>query len=132
MKSLATFALIALGSATLASAAPELSVEQALKIAKGYMKEYGRDTWISSITLAPISMGQSTQVWAIKWGSPVLIDDTKRETGIEIAMDGSYSRYTERLANTKTPGEVGIPAHRAELSNHRTRSRKPSVLDMKH
>lgn len=124
--------LIALFAFTAAAiAAPQLEVDQAVKIAKGYLKDNGRsDTFVTAITLEPASGGK--QVWAVKWNAPVVLSDTKRETGLEIAMDGSYARYTEKMANANSPVTGDVPAERAALSNHRTRSDRPSILDLKH
>lgn len=115
-----------------AHAAPQLSIDQALKVANSYLKESGRtDVWISAIVLEkPAAAG--SEIWSIKWSAPVVIDDTKRETGLEVAMDGSIARYTEKVANANSPAVVGVPADRAPLSNHRTRTQRPSVLDLKH
>jgi hypothetical protein len=115
-----------------AEAAPQVSIDEALKIANSYLKENGRtDVWITGIALEKPSAGRSG-VWAVTWSAPVVLDDTKRETGIEIAMDGSVARYTEKVANASSPAVVGVPADRAPLSNHRTRSQRPSILDLKH
>jgi hypothetical protein len=128
-------AIVALAAALLVSpvqAAPEVSIDQALKIANSYLKENGRTgAWISAINLEKPSVGGSA-VWNVKWNSPVAIDDTKRETGIEVSMDGNVARYTEKVSNANSPSVVGVPADRAPLSNHRTRSDRPSILDLKH
>ena len=134
MKSLLTaLAIAAAFVTTSAHAAPPLSIDKALKIANEYLKENGRSgTAITGITLENTSITGGKSVWSVRWGAPVLLSDTKRETGLEIAMDGSYARYTEKIANKNTPASVGVPADRAELSNHRTRSDRPSILDLKH
>src|SRR6266511_558394 len=81
-----------------AQAAPPLSIDKALKIANEYLKENGRtDTAIAGINLEKTSLGGGKTVWTIRWETPVLLSDTKRETGLEMAMDGSYARYTERI-----------------------------------
>lgn len=134
MKSLLTaLTLTAAFAFTSAHAAPPLPIDKALKIANEYLKENGRgDTAITSITLEQTSIGGGKSVWAVRWETPVLLSDTKRETGLEIGMDGSTARYTEKIANKNTPASVGVPADRAALSNHRTRSDRPSILDLKH
>jgi hypothetical protein len=132
-KSLLTALALTVSGLMSAHAAPPLSIEKALKIANEYLKENGRtDTAITGISLEKTSIGGSKTVWAVRWETPVLLSDTKRETGLEIAMDGSYARYTEKISNKNTPATAGIPADRAELSNHRTRSDRPSILDLKH
>jgi hypothetical protein len=134
MKSLLTAVAFIAAFAPLSShAAPPIPIEKALKIANEYLKENGRsDTAIAGINLEKTSIGGAKSVWAVRWETPILLSDTKRETGLEIAMDGSYARYTEKIANKNTPASVGVPAERAELSNHRTRSDRPSILDLKH
>ncbi len=113
-------------------AAPQLSIEQAAKIANDNLKERGLtgQNWITAITLENTSMGGKTTVWAVKWNAPIVIDPAKRETGIEIQMDGTYARYVDK--SSITPASAGVPADRAALSNHRTRSDRPSILDLKH
>lgn len=126
-------ALLFVAVATTAFAEPQLPIDKALKIATGYLKENSRSgTFITSVTLESTTMSSGPTVWAVKWNAPVTLSDTKRETGLEIAMDGSYARYTEKLANANSPAVVGVPAARAELSNHRTRSDRPSILGFKH
>jgi len=117
---------------TTASAAPTLTIEQAIKVANDALKERGLtgQTWITGATLESTSMGGKTQVWVVKWNAPIVIEPTKRETGLEIQMDGTYARYVDK--SSVTPGTVGVPADRAALSNHRTRSDRPSILDLKH
>jgi hypothetical protein len=114
-------------------AAPQLSVDQALKIANSYLKEMGRSgTSIVGINLENTALSGGKTVWAVRWDTPVVLSETKRETGLEISMDGSYARYTERMANANSPSSAGVPADREALRNHRTRSDRPSILDLKH
>jgi hypothetical protein len=131
MKVLSTLLFVALAS--IASAAPQVTVDEAVKIASKYLKESGNsDTWITSVALEQTSLSAGKPVWSIRWNTPIIVSETKRETGLEVAMDGSFARYTEKMANTNTPSVAGVPASRAELSNHRTRSQRPSILDLKH
>jgi hypothetical protein len=113
-------------------AAPALSIEQAIKVANDTLKERGLtgQTWITGVTLESTAMAGKTQIWVVKWNAPIVIDTAKRETGLEIQMDGTYARYVDK--SSITPGTAGIPADRAALSNHRTRSDRPSILDLKH
>ncbi len=126
--------LIAFTLAPLCQAEPSVSIDEALKLAKKYLKENGRDgVFIQSLSLDPTSLAKNQYVWAAMWNAPVMLEDTKRETGIEISMDGSVARFVEKVGSSKSsPGSVGVPAERAELSNHRTRSTRPSILDLKH
>ena len=122
----------ALAFASLAGAAPTLSVEQAVKIAGDTLKERGLtgQVWITGVTLEPTSIAGKTFIWAVHWNAPIALEDGKRETGLEIQMDGTYARYVDKTTNT--PGTVGVPSDRAALGNHRTRSDRPSILDLKH
>ena len=113
-------------------AAPALPAEQAVKIANDTLKERGLtgQVWITGVTLEPTSIAGKTFIWVVHWNAPIALDDGKRETGLEIQMDGTYARYVDKTTNT--PGTVGVPSERAALSNHRTRSDRPSILDLKH
>ena len=78
-----------LAAVATASAAPQLPIDQAVKIAMGYLKDNSREgTFITSINLEMPSMNKGPTVWAVKWNAPVALSDTKRETGLEISMDG--------------------------------------------
>ncbi len=127
--------LFALASCILvatAGAAPGLSIEQATKIANDTLKERNLtgQTWITGITLESTSTSGKKQVWVVKWNAPIELQPSKRETGLEIQMDGSYARYVDK--QSITPATAGVPADRAALANHRTRSDRPSILDLKH
>lgn len=113
-------------------AEPALSAEQAVKIASDALKErnLSGQYWITGLTLEAISLGKKQSVWVVRWNAPISLEQAKRETGLEIAMDGTYARYVDKT--TITPANAGIPGSRAALSNHRTRSDRPSILDMKH
>ena len=128
----ALFCLAALAGASLAQAGPALSIEQALKIATDALKERNLtgEVWITGLTLEPTSMAKTKFVWVAHWNSPVSLDAGKRETGLEIQMDGTYARYVDKTS--VTPASVGVPADRAALTNHRTRSDRGSILDLKH
>ena len=126
--------IVLLGTA--ANAAPEIPIEKAIKIANGWLKDAGKsgDTFIAGASLDPTSVGQGQFVWAIRWNAPIALDERRRETGIEIAMDGTVARYVDKVVSgsASTPGAVGVPESRAELLNHRTRTTRPSILDLKH
>ena len=126
--------LFALASATFAG--PALPIEKAVKIANEWLKDAGQKdaNFIAAISLDPTALTRSEYIWAVRWNTPIQLDDSKRETGIEIAMDGTVARYVDKTspATVSTPGGVRVPADRAALSNHRTRSDRPSILDLKH
>jgi len=134
MKKLILALAFAVTLAPAIQANPSVSIDEALKLAKKYLKENDRGgVFIKSLSLDPTSLAKNQYVWAAMWNAPVMLDNTKRETGVEIAMDGSVARYVEKVgSSTATPGTVGVPASRSELSNHRTRTTRPSILDLKH
>lgn len=113
-------------------AAPALSAEEAVKIANETLKErqLTGQYWLTGLTLEATSLGKKQMVWVVRWNAPISLEEAKRETGLEIAMDGTYARYVDKTS--LTPATAGIPASRAKLSNHRTRSDRPSILGMKH
>jgi len=118
--------------AAVLAAEPAVSAEQAAKIASDTLKERNLtgQHWITGLTLEPTSPGKRETVWVVRWNEPISLEQTKRETGLEIAMDGTYARYIDKTA--VTPATAGIPGSRAALSNHRTRSDRPSILSLKH
>lgn len=124
--------IIAFTFSMTAQGAPPLPIDQALSIANGTLKErnLGDQYWITSITLESTSVGRKPSIWVVRWNAPIMLEEAKRETGLEIQMDGSYARYVDKTS--VTPATAGIPAGRAALSNHRTRSDRPSILDLKH
>ena len=128
----ALFSIAVLVFAGVAQAAPQLSIEQAMQVANGALKErnLAGQVWITGLTLEPTSMSKTKYVWVARWSSPVSLEEGKRETGLEIQMDGTYARYVDKTSIT--PATAGIPADRAALTNHRTRSDRPSILDLKH
>ncbi len=132
MKALPLFALMSVAAATLVQAGPALDISGAVKVAQKSLNErkLDGDVWIKSISLESKTITGSNAVWVVSWNAPVLIEEGKLESGIEIKMDGSYVRYVNKTS--VTPGTAGIPADRVELTNPRTRTKRPSVLDLKH
>jgi hypothetical protein len=121
--------------ATTALAGPSLPIEKAVKIAQDWLKDAGQkdSNFIAAVSLDPTALTRSEFVWAVRWNTPIQLEETKRETGIEIAMDGTVARYVDKTtpAQTNTPGAVGVPAGRAELTNTKNRTTRPSILDLK-
>lgn len=134
MKRLAALLALAFTCSLSVADNPPIPIDKALKLANQYLKEHKREgIFIKSLTLDPTSMTRNQFVWAAMWSAPIVLDGQKRETGVEIAADGTVARYVEKVGSSNaTPGSVGIPADRAALSNHRTRSDRPSILDLKH
>jgi hypothetical protein len=128
-------ALALLCTTSLSLAQPALPIEKAVKIANDWLKEAGQkdSNFIAGISLDPTALTRREFVWAVRWNSPIQLEETKRETGIEIAMDGTVARYVDKTtpAQTNTPGTVGVPAERAELLNTKNRTKRPSILDLK-
>jgi len=132
MKAPLLTAALYLGAGLTLRAEPAVSAEQAIKIANETLKErsLAGQYWITGVTLEPTTLGKRESVWVVRWNAPISLEKAKRETGLEVGMDGTYARYVDKTA--VTPATAGIPAGRAPLSNHRTRSDRPSILDLKH
>ena len=83
-----------------AQAAPQLSIEQATKIASGYLAQggYAKDHYISALVLEPSTVLRKEFHWVAQW-SPAIKLAERRETGLEIAMDGAYARVVTKSAS---------------------------------
>ncbi len=88
---------------------------------------YGAEIYIASLALEADSLSTSARHWYARWSQSVPIDDRKRELGLRIEMDGSVIRLVEG-----TSANGVSTAGREALRDHRTRSDRPSILDMKH
>ena len=123
MKMLRLFAITALLGATAAAAAPSLPIDQAAALAQAHLRERGLNgrVYVTSLGLEIESLGRRVPYWYARWSQSVAGEDKKRETGLRINMDGSLVRIVE-MPN----------ASREALRNHRTRSDRPSILDLKH
>ncbi len=128
---LALFALAAL-TAT-AFAGPTLPVEKAIVIAQQHLKERGGagSAFITSVKLQPTTARGSTFRWAVEWSQPIVIDETKKETGIEIDMDGGLVSIVKGPANQDPVTGKFDPNGPTGLSNPQTRTKRPSILDLK-
>ena len=80
-----------------AEKAPALPIEEALKLAQGYMKRNDTQAVIVGLTLEKSAMLSGTYHWYAKWASPILRDG-KSEIGLEIGMDGALTRVVGRGA----------------------------------
>jgi hypothetical protein len=100
-------------------AAPALSVEQAATLAQQHLKErgFGGSRYISSLALEKGSVTQGDRYWYARWSESVKLEEKQTELGIRINMDGTVVRVVE-----------GPPA---QPKNYRTRSDRPSILDLK-
>ncbi len=102
MKILSTLiALVFLGMAQ-AQAAPELSFEQAAKIASDYLRDQGLSGkhHISSLALEPSTLMRKKFDWVAKW-TPSVDHGDRKETGLQISMDGSVARIVDKKAKEK-------------------------------
>lgn len=101
-------------------AAPQISIDQAASLAQQHLKERGLDgnRFITSLALEKDSITRGNQYWYARWSESVKLEDKKTELGVRINMDGSVVRIVEGPA--------------AQPKNYRTRSDRPSILDLKH
>lgn len=120
------FALTALFAAA-AFAAPQLPVDKAVTLANQHLKERGATgaTYITSVKL------EAGPRWAFTWSEPIAIDETKKETGIMIAMDGRLVSIVKGPPNKDPVTGKFDPNGPTGLQNPRTRTDRPSILDLK-
>lgn len=128
MKAIALTLLVALVLCFSAAAAPGIRIDQAASIAQGQLTERGltNRVHIVSIAIEAQAIAKPVKYWYARWSETIAIDDTKRELGLRINMDGSLVRVVEGS------NASGSSAGREALRNHRTRSDRPSILDLKH
>ncbi|MHA3773522.1 hypothetical protein ACXR0O_18465 [Verrucomicrobiota bacterium sgz303538] len=119
MKTLLSAACIAVLASSVV-AAPQISIDQAISLAQQHLKERGLDgdRYITSLALEKDSITRGNQYWYARWSESVKLEDRKTELGLRINMDGSVVRIVEGPA--------------AQPKNYRTRSDRPSILDLKH
>lgn len=120
------FALASLFAAT-GFAAPQLPVDKAVALANQHLKERGAagSTYITSVKL------EAGPRWAFVWSEPIAIDETKKETGLMIAMDGSIVSIVKGPPNKDPVTGKFDPNGPTGLQNPRTRTDRPSILDLK-
>jgi hypothetical protein len=131
------FAFALLGAAALATAAPNgptLPADQALALAQQHLNSRAASAgfYITSLKLETLDLKRSAYRWAVEWSEPVPVDSTKKETGIEIAMDGSIVSLVKGPPNRNPRTGKFDPNGSTGLQNPRTRSDRPSILDLKH
>ena len=122
----AVFAVASLLAATV-FAAPQLPVEKAVALANQHLKERGATgaTYITSVRL------ENGPRWAFTWSEPIAIDESKKETGVVIAMDGSLVSLVKGPPNKDPVTGKFDPNGPTGLQNPRTRTDRPSILDLK-
>ena len=95
---LVVLALCALAFTThAAEKAPALPIEEALKLAQGYVQRNDPKAVLVGLTLEKSAILSGTYHWYAKWASPILRDG-KSEIGLEIGMDGALTRVVGRGA----------------------------------
>ncbi len=122
MKAL-TLSLVALFAAvSLAQAVPALSVDKAASLAQKELVDRGLAShiYVFSLTMRQDGVMNKEWYWFASWSESIPGDNRTKEVGMRINMDGSTIRVVEG------PGSVDA------LRNPRTRSDRPSILDLKH
>jgi hypothetical protein len=122
MRSLLLSSLALLAAACLAQAAPRITIAEAASIAQNELKSRGLESqiYVIGIALETDGMANAEKYWHVRWSDAIAGEERKKEVGVKVKMDGSIVRLVE--------GSEGVEA----LRNHRTRSDRPSVLDLKH
>jgi len=120
MKPLRLTIVALLLSASSVLAAPTLSVQQAAELAQQHLRERGLagSRYITSLALEKEAGKRGEHYWYARWSEGVRIEQKQTELGLRINMDGSLVHVVE--------GPAAPPKH------YRTRSNRPSILDLKH
>ncbi|HEX8311562.1 MAG TPA: hypothetical protein VF614_09615 [Chthoniobacteraceae bacterium] len=132
-RSLAILALTcALGPVT-SFAAPGIAVVEAAKIAHDSLKERGlTDQFhVAALVLEKSDVRGSSHYWSVRWSAAIPLSEEKRELGMQINMDGTVVRVVRGAANKNPETGKFDPNGPTGLQNHRTRSDRPSILDLK-
>ncbi len=103
-----------------AAPAPSVQVAQAATMAQQHLKERGLDDriFIRALVLEAATVGRGERYWYARWSQNVTIEEEKKEVGLRINMDGTVVRVVENPSKKYT--------------DHRSRSNRPSILDLKH
>jgi hypothetical protein len=128
MKARLLFVAATLALSAALHASPRLPIDRAAAIAQEQLRERGVSgrVYITSIAMEADSIARRTPYWYARWSEAIPLDERKRELGLRINMDGSLVRMVESAT-----GE-GSSAGREALRDHRRRSDRPSILDLKH
>ena len=115
-------------------AAPAVGAAEAVKIAQEDLKQRGLagQYHIMSLVLEPQDVRRLNFRWAVRWSDSIPLDAEKKELGLQIDMDGSVARVVRGAANKNATTGKFDPNGFTGLQNPRTRSTRPSVLDLKH
>ena len=114
--------------------APELPAERAVKLAQDDLKGRGfsEQYHIASLVLQKRDVRGSGFYWAVNWSSAIPLTAEKKELGLQIGMDGSLVRVVRGAANKNPQTGTFDPNGSTGLQNYRTRSDRPSILNLKH
>jgi hypothetical protein len=123
---------IALLFAASAFAESLLPVEKAVSIASKHLKTRGNaSAYITSVKLEPDNLQRSSFRWNVTWNEPITLDELKKEVGVVIAMDGSLVSLVKGTPNKDPMTGKYDPNGPTGLQNPRTRTDRPSILDLK-
>jgi hypothetical protein len=122
MKSFTLSLIALLAAVSLAQAVPTLSVDKAASLAQKELVGRGLADHVYVLSLVMRLDGALNKdwYWYASWSESIPGDNRTKEVGMRINMDGSTIRVVEG------PGSVDA------LRNPRTRSDRPSILDLKH
>jgi hypothetical protein len=98
------------------SAAPAISIEEAVATAQRSLKERGFDGryYLAGVTLERETFGGGTMHWFARWSAAIPRPNRKKEIGLQIKMNG------EVIHIVKAPPE-----------SPQTRSNRASILDLR-
>lgn len=95
LRSLALTAVLAVTSfsASAADKAPNLPIDQALKIAQDYLQKSGNPAGVQLVGLTYEQASLRAGYWYAKWSHAIDADEKRKETGLRIDMDGTVTRF---------------------------------------
>jgi hypothetical protein len=134
LRSLSTVVALTCAFAPLtSSAAPGVNIVEAAKIAQDSLKERGitGDYHVAALVLEKSDVRGSSHYWSVRWSAAIPLSEEKRELGMQINMDGSIVRVVRGAANKNPETGKFDPNGPTGLQHHRTRSNRPSILDLK-
>lgn len=119
--------------ASSALAAPTLPVDRAVALAHQHLKDRGHagKYYITSVKLEAANARRSAYHWSVDWSAAIPVDELKKEVGLEIAMDGTVVSIVKGPANKDPMTGRFEPNGPTGLQNPRTRTKRPSILDLK-
>ncbi len=93
MKTILAILTVTSGLCFQAFAAPDVTLEQAVRIANEYLREHGQEQGrqLVSVTQEATSLTRSKLHWVVSW-SPAFVADGRQQTGLQVEMDGTVAR----------------------------------------